>query len=81
MSLPPRVAELQNIRRKVQSQKWPECAQIAQAELLKAMDSTIDGYITFLDPDNSDLLSSAAMEIGQSHFLIFKIELQKIKPK
>lgn len=81
MSLPPRIAELQNVRRKVQIQEWPDCAQAAQAELIKAMDSTIDGFITFLDPDNSDFLSSAAIERGRSHFLTFEMELQKMKPK
>jgi hypothetical protein len=45
------------------------------------MDSTIDGFITFLDPDKPDVLSSAEMEIGRSHFLMFNMELQKIKPK
>jgi hypothetical protein len=81
MSLPPRIAELQNIRRKVQNQQWPECAQAAQAELIQAMDSTINGFITFLDPDKPDFSSSADIEIGRSHFLKFEMELQKVKPK
>lgn len=81
MSLPPRISEWQNIRRQVQSQEWPKCGQVAQTELIAAMDSTIDGFIIFLDPDKSDYLSSAAIETGQSHLLTFEIELQKIKPQ
>lgn len=80
MNLPPRIAELQSIRRNIQAQVWPECAKPAQEHLISGMDSMIDGFILFLDSDNSEALSEAKLAIGESEFTLFSLELAKLKP-
>jgi len=51
MTMSPQVAELQRIRRDVSTQMYPECGQRAQRALVDAMDSMINGYISFLKQD------------------------------
>lgn len=79
VNLPERISVLQSVRREVDKQAWPECAQKAKKHLVKAMDSTIDGFIAFLDKDNPTELVQVDFEIGNSSFLLFKIELDKLK--
>jgi hypothetical protein len=48
VQLAPQIATLQRIRRDVQAQPWPECAQRAQALLVTTMNGIIDGLTDFL---------------------------------
>jgi hypothetical protein len=46
------------------------------------MESEINGYISFLHPDEygmSERLSSIQIETGESFFKLFKSELEKLK--
>lgn len=43
-----RVADLQRIRREVQAQEWPECAEAAHGFLVAAMDNSIEGFQLFM---------------------------------
>ncbi|GEA26889.1 hypothetical protein MiAbW_01449 [Microcystis aeruginosa NIES-4325] len=71
MSLPPRIAALQEIRRELTDQEWPDCAAKAKESLTESMDSMIDGFIAFLDSDNSDTFVSFYIEEGKKHMTMF----------
>lgn len=48
IQLATQISNLQQIRRDVEDQDWPECAQGAQRALVKAMNAAIDGFIAFM---------------------------------
>jgi len=79
INLPPRISALQAIRRDVEKQEWPQCSEKAKEHLLKGMNYTIDGFITFLDSDNPEVLATSSLALGESSFTLFKIELEKLK--
>jgi hypothetical protein len=81
MSLPPQIANLQTIRRKVENQSWPECATKAHEHLIGGMDASIDGYIMFLDSDNDESLVGLKFKASEAEFTIFSVELNKLQPK
>lgn len=81
MALPDRIATLQEIRRELSDQKWPDCAAKAKESLTKSMDSMIEGFITFLDSDNSDLLVNLHIEEGVKHMDMFHLYMQALKPE
>jgi hypothetical protein len=81
MALPDRIATLQEIRRELSDQKWPDCAAKAKESLTKSMDSMIEGFITFLDSDNSGLLVSLHIEEGAKHIEMFHLYMQTLKPE
>jgi len=80
INLPPRIAELQSLRRNIQTQEWPKCAKPGQEHLISGMNSMIDGFILFLDSDNAEGLSESKIAIGKSEFILFSMELAKLKP-
>jgi len=53
MSLPPQIEKMQSVRREVADLKIQSCLTDEHQLLLEAMDSQIDGFISFLaqDPD------------------------------
>lgn len=79
MNLPPRIAELQSLRRNIQIQEWPKCAKPGQEHLISGMNSIIDGFILFLDSDNPEILAESKLAIGKSEFTLFSLELAKLK--
>lgn len=79
MNLPARISELQSVRRDVEKQEWPGCAEKAKGELLKGMNYTIDGFIEFLDSDKPEVFAISKLTLGESSFTIFKGELEKLK--
>jgi hypothetical protein len=81
MALPTRVAALQEIRRELTDQEWPDCAAKAKESLTESMDSMIDGFITFLDSDNPDILVSLHIEDGTKHMEMFHLYMQALKPE
>lgn len=81
MSLPTRIASLQKIRRELTDQEWPDCAAKAKESLTESMDSMIDGFITFLDSDNPDILVSLHIENGKKHMDMFHLYMKALKPK
>jgi hypothetical protein len=81
MSLPSRIASMQAIRRELSDQKWPDCAAKAKESLTKSMDSTIEGFITFLDSDNPDFLVGFHIENGTKHMEMFHLYMQALKPE
>jgi hypothetical protein len=81
MSLPTRIAALQEIRRELTDQKWPDCATKAKESLTKSMDSMIDGFITFLDSDKPDSLVSLHIEEGTKNMEMFHLYMQALKPE
>lgn len=52
VNLPPVISDLQAIRRDAQDLELPGCMAKVKARLITYMDSIIDAYIIFLDPDN-----------------------------
>ena len=48
ISLSPQIGELQRIRRAVQQQTWPPCAESAHDALVKHMDKMIEGFLAYL---------------------------------
>jgi hypothetical protein len=80
MSLPTRIAVLQEIRRELTDQQWPDCATKAKENLTKSMDSMIDGFIAFLS-DESDILVSLHVEKGERHLEIFTLYMEALKPE
>jgi hypothetical protein len=82
MNLSTRIADLQAIKRDLDKQEWPKCSQKAKKYLVEGMDSTIEGYISFLHTDEygvSERLSSIQIETGNDFFKLFKGELEKLK--
>lgn len=79
INLPARISELQAIKRDVEDQDWPTCAEEAKNKLLEGMNYTIDGFITFLDSDNPESLATSKIILGESSFTMFQVELERLK--
>ena len=48
ITIAPQIASLQGIRRTVQQQNWPSCAQPVQQSFIAYMDEMINGYLAFM---------------------------------
>jgi hypothetical protein len=77
MSLSGQIKDLQDIKRKVEKTQWGKCSQPAATFLAEAMDDKIDGFIKFLDPDNSE--SSIDTDFESSVGLMWDYHLEYIK--
>lgn len=75
LSLAPQIAKLQEIRRKVQAQEWPSCAQPAYTLLVQAMDQYINGFISFLGQKPEYLTQ---IQQANTTYQSFMAELQRI---
>ena len=85
ISLSPRIAELQRIRREVDQEEWPECAKDAKTILVAGMDYSIDGFIAFLQSSGSEeidkLVTGVYFTNAENRFDAFKEEIEKVNPK
>ena len=73
------VQDLQRIRRDVQRQEWPECAEDAHTNLIAMMDATIDGFLAFMQ-QKSDLEVNRHIEEATDHQDQFIDEMVKLRP-
>ena len=78
MSLPPAIANLQEIRRRADAIAPPECAALAQTYLIDYMDKTIEGYLLFLSNVSDTEISNQFQSAGNA-FRNFQIEMEDIK--
>lgn len=78
MNLNSQIAELQRIRRNVNRQDWPTCAQAAQRSMVAAMDSSIDGFIAFMAQE-PEATVNRHFERSFEHFDTAAEELRKLR--
>ena len=80
IQLAAQVATLQRIRRDVQAQPWPACAQAAQTLLVSAMNDTIDGLTAFLGDSSIVGQASATVALGRADQKMadFRTELERV---
>lgn len=78
ISLPTQIGRLQEIKQKMQSQNWSECAKPAKDLLLQSMQSKIDGFIEFLNVNHSESLSNYYIEKSDSKMREFNLEYRKL---
>lgn len=68
------VSQLQRIRRDLQAQSWPDCATNAKSLLMRSMDSTINGFLAFMQ-QRPESVSSADLSSGRQLMDEFSQEL------
>ena len=52
------ISDMQDIRHQFDSLTVPECAQLSHDKLMSYMDSTIDGYMSFMSQDEDSTVNS-----------------------
>jgi hypothetical protein len=68
------VSQLQRIRRDLQAQTWPDCAQTAKGLLVGSMDATIDGNLAFM-AQKPDFVADADLKKGSELLASFSQEM------
>ncbi|WP_036489553.1 hypothetical protein [Myxosarcina sp. GI1] len=81
MNLPPMIKELQAIKRDLEAENWSDCARPALDHLSFSMDLTIKGFITFLDPDNPESMSTWRLESAATNMGFFEEEYETLQNK
>lgn len=67
MSLPSQIKELQSIKQEAESIKWSSCSEPAADMFIKSMGATIEGFISFLDPDKPESIIKDKFKSSQAY--------------
>ena len=66
MSLAPVIAQLQDIRRRVEDVTYPQCASGVRQLMLDYMDGTIEGYLAFLSQESDSTVQARFDEASEA---------------